>query len=276
MLRDYPSRSFLGFSMMVTQAFLYNAIFFTYALVLANFYHIPSYQIGIFFFPFALGNLLGPLTIGHLFDTIGRRKMILLTYSVSAILLAISAALFDAGVLTAVTQTIFWCVIFFFASAGASSAYLTVSEIFPLELRGQAIPHSAKVLDAAVDLAVKSRATVMVAHIRDVALPLVMAATAGRPGAMPRREMPRLEDEQTAHQLVQDAVKVFTDAGVQAEGQVGSAWGATAKELLHLAEQFHADVIVVGSHGSQMSQILLGSVAYRVVHQANCPVLVVR
>jgi MFS family permease len=139
MLRDYPSRSFLGFSMMVTQAFLYNAIFFTYALVLANFYHIPSYQIGIFFFPFALGNLLGPLTIGHLFDTVGRRRMIMLTYSVSAVLLAISAALFDAGVLTAVTQTIFWCVIFFFASAGASSAYLTVSEIFPLELRGQAI-----------------------------------------------------------------------------------------------------------------------------------------
>jgi MFS family permease len=139
MLRDYPSRSFLGFSMMVTQAFLYNAIFFTYALVLTNFYHLKSDQIGVYFFPFALGNLLGPLTIGHLFDTVGRRKMIMFTYCVSAILLAISAALFDAGALTAVTQTIFWCVIFFLASAGASSAYLTVSEIFPLELRGQAI-----------------------------------------------------------------------------------------------------------------------------------------
>ena len=139
MLREYPSRSFLGFTMMVTQAFLYNAIFFTYALVLTNFYHIPSDRIGVYFFPFALGNLLGPLTIGHLFDTIGRRKMIMFTYCVSAILLAISAALFDAGLLTAVTQTIFWCVIFFLASAGASSAYLTVSEIFPLELRGQAI-----------------------------------------------------------------------------------------------------------------------------------------
>jgi MFS family permease len=139
MLREYPSRSFLGFSMMVTQAFLYNAIFFTYALVLTNFYHIPSDRIGIYFFPFALGNLLGPLTLGHLFDTVGRRKMIVLTYCVSAILLAISAGLFNAGLLTAVTQTIFWCLIFFLASAGASSAYLTVSEIFPLELRGQAI-----------------------------------------------------------------------------------------------------------------------------------------
>jgi MFS family permease len=139
MLAEYPSRSFLGFSMMVTQAFLYNAIFFTYALVLTNFYHLRSDQIGIYFFPFALGNLLGPLTIGHLFDTIGRRKMIMFTYCVSAVLLAISGALFDAGLLTAVTQTVFWCVIFFLASAGASSAYLTVSEIFPLELRGQAI-----------------------------------------------------------------------------------------------------------------------------------------
>jgi MFS family permease len=139
MLRDYPSRSFLGFTMMVTQAFLYNAIFFTYSLVLDHFYKIPSAHVGYFFFPFALGNLLGPLTIGHLFDTVGRRKMILITYCGSAVLLAISAQLFHAGVLTATTQTIFWCVIFFLASAGASSAYLTVSEIFPLELRGQAI-----------------------------------------------------------------------------------------------------------------------------------------
>jgi MFS family permease len=139
MLRDYRSRSFLGFSMMVTQAFLYNAIFFTYALVLKNFYDVKPAQIGYFFFPFALGNLMGPLLLGHLFDTIGRRKMILATYGTSGILLAVSAQLFHSGVLTATTQTVFWCVIFFFASAGASSAYLTVSEIFPLELRGQAI-----------------------------------------------------------------------------------------------------------------------------------------
>jgi MFS family permease len=139
MLREYPSRSFLGFSMMVTQAFLYNAIFFTYSLVLSHFYHVKSDHLGLYFFPFAAGNLAGPLLLGHLFDTVGRRRMILSTYGVSAILLAISGWLFDQGALTAVTQTIFWCVIFFFASAGASSAYLTVSEIFPLELRGQAI-----------------------------------------------------------------------------------------------------------------------------------------
>jgi MFS family permease len=139
MLSKYPSRSFLGFSMMVTQAFLYNAIFFTYALVLAHFYNIPGDKIGYYFFPFAVGNLLGPLLLGPLFDTVGRRKMILGTYGISGVLLAISAVLFDAGSLSAVTQTAFWCVIFFFASAGASSAYLTVSEIFPLELRGQAI-----------------------------------------------------------------------------------------------------------------------------------------
>ncbi len=139
LLREYPARSFLGFSMMVTQAFLYNAIFFTYALVLGHFYHVSSNQLGYYFFPFAAGNLLGPLLIGHLFDTVGRRKMILITYGASGILLAISGYLFHQGALSAVTQTVFWCVIFFLASAGASSAYLTVSEIFPLELRGQAI-----------------------------------------------------------------------------------------------------------------------------------------
>jgi MFS family permease len=139
MLSRFPSRSFLGFSMMVTQAFLYNAIFFTYSLVLAHFYNIPADKIGYYFFPFAVGNLLGPILLGPLFDTVGRRKMILGTYGISGILLAISAVLFHNGALSAVTQTIFWCVIFFFASAGASSAYLTVSEIFPLELRGQAI-----------------------------------------------------------------------------------------------------------------------------------------
>jgi MFS family permease len=138
-LRDYPSRAFLGFTMMVTQAFLYNAIFFSQGLVMKNFYGVPSDKLGFYFFPFAVGNLLGPLTIGHLFDTIGRRKMIMTTYCLSGILLAVSAFFFQAGALNAVTQTIFWCVIFFLASAGASSAYLTVSEIFPLELRGQAI-----------------------------------------------------------------------------------------------------------------------------------------
>jgi len=136
---QYPRRSLLGFSMMVTQAFLYNAIFFTYALVLQHFYGVSKAHTSYYFFPFAVGNLLGPLLIGHLFDTVGRRKMIFLTYGVSGVLLLVSAYFFHAGLLNATTQTVFWCVIFFFASAGASSAYLTVSEIFPLELRGQAI-----------------------------------------------------------------------------------------------------------------------------------------
>jgi MFS family permease len=139
LLRRYPSRSFLGFSMMVTQAFLYNAIFFTSGLVLAKFYNVPSDQLGLYFFPFALGNLAGPLILGGLFDTLGRRRMIASTYCGSAILLAISGWLFNQGVLDAGTQTATWSVIFFFASAGASAAYLTVSEIFPLELRAQAI-----------------------------------------------------------------------------------------------------------------------------------------
>jgi MFS family permease len=125
--------------MMVTQAFLYNAIFFSYALVLAHFYHVAPDHIGYYFFPFAVGNLAGPLLLGNLFDTVGRRKMILFTYGTSAILLAVSAWLFHQGVLNATTQTLLWCAVFFLASAGASSAYLTVSEIFPLELRSQAI-----------------------------------------------------------------------------------------------------------------------------------------
>jgi MFS family permease len=136
---QYPRRSILGFSMMVTQAFLYNAIFFTYALVLQHFYGVSKSHTSYYFFPFALGNLIGPLALGHLFDTVGRRRMILLSYGLSGFLLLVSAFFFRAGVLNATTQTLFWCVIFFFASAGASSAYLTVSEIFPLELRAQAI-----------------------------------------------------------------------------------------------------------------------------------------
>ncbi|MFB6722325.1 MFS transporter [Kribbella sp. NPDC056345] len=139
MLRDYRSRSFLGFSMMVTQAFLYNAIFFTYALVLKSYFGLSDSGVALYFFPFAIGNLAGPLLLGHWFDTIGRRKMIFATYSIAGVVLFITALLFNAGALTATTLTLMWCVVFFFASAGASSAYLTVSEIFPIELRGQAI-----------------------------------------------------------------------------------------------------------------------------------------
>lgn len=139
MLKRYPRRSLLGFSLMVGQAFLYNAITFTYALILTTFFKIPAANAGFYLIPFALGNILGPLTIGRLFDTIGRRKMISFTYIMSGILLAITGWLFVIGVLNPVTQTICWSVVFFFASAGASSAYLTVSEIFPLETRAIAI-----------------------------------------------------------------------------------------------------------------------------------------
>src|SRR6476620_4354819 len=137
----YPKRSVYAFTMMVTQAFLFNAIFFSYALVLKVFYSVPEGSIPYYFFPFAIGNLLGPLLLGHLFDVIGRRKMILFTYGLSGVLLLITAWMFYAGILSAVTQTVAWSIIFFFASAGASSAYLTVSEIFPIELRGQAISY---------------------------------------------------------------------------------------------------------------------------------------
>lgn len=135
----YPTRAILGLSLMAGQAFLYNAIFFTYALVLSTFYKIPASTVGLYLIPFAIGNILGPLTIGRLFDTIGRRQMISFTYIISGVLLAITGWLFLQGILTAVTQTICWSIIFFFASAGASSAYLTVSEIFPLETRAIAI-----------------------------------------------------------------------------------------------------------------------------------------
>jgi MFS family permease len=134
-----PRRSILGATLMITQSFLYNAIFFTYALVLVTVYHVPSSSVPLYFIAFAIGNFLGPLLLGHLFDSLGRRIMISSTYLLSGILLAISAWAFDANLLDARTQTIAWSVVFFFASAGASAAYLTVSEIFPLEIRAKAI-----------------------------------------------------------------------------------------------------------------------------------------
>jgi MFS family permease len=135
----YRQRSLVGLALMIAQAFFYNAIFFTFALVLTGFYGIASNQVGWYILPFAAGNFLGPLVLGRLFDTLGRRVMIMLTYGVSGILLAISGYLFAIGVLSAQTQTIAWMVIFFFASPAASSAYLTVSETFPLEVRALAI-----------------------------------------------------------------------------------------------------------------------------------------
>lgn len=132
-------RALVGLALMSAQAFFYNAIFFTYALVLTDFYGIPSAQVGWYILPFAAGNFLGPLLLGRLFDTVGRRVMIASTYALSGILLAGSGWLFQQGVLDAQMQTLAWMVIFFFASAAASSAYLTVSETFPLEIRAIAI-----------------------------------------------------------------------------------------------------------------------------------------
>ncbi|MFL5154836.1 MAG: MFS transporter [Microvirga sp.] len=132
-------RAYVGLSLMAAQAFFYNAIFFTYALVLTDFYGIAADHIGWYMLPFAAGNFLGPLVLGRLFDTLGRRPMIAFTYAISAVLLAISGYLFQQELLTARGLTVSWMVVFFFASAAASSAYLTVSETFPLEIRALAI-----------------------------------------------------------------------------------------------------------------------------------------
>lgn len=139
MFGTYPTRTLLGASLMITQSFLYNAIFFTSGLILATFYGVTEQAIGYFLFPFAFGNLAGAVILGRLFDTWGRRRMISGSYLLAAALLAFSGYQFYVGALNAFSQTVIWCVIFFFASAGASSAYLTVSEIFPIEFRAQAI-----------------------------------------------------------------------------------------------------------------------------------------
>jgi len=135
----YRSRAVLGFTLMAAQAFFYNAIFFTYALVLARYYGVADDRVGFYIFPFALGNFLGPLVLGPLFDSKGRRVMIALTYAASGIGLAVSGYAFVQGWLDATAQAACWAAIFFIASAAASSAYLTVSEIFPVEMRAVAI-----------------------------------------------------------------------------------------------------------------------------------------
>ena len=139
MVRTYPGRSLLGLTLMVSQAFLYNAIFFTYALVLTKFYGVAGDRTGLYLLPFAVGNFFGPVLLGPWFDSIGRKVMISSTYSISAVLLAVTGWLFAHDYLSATSQTALWTVIFFFASAASSSAYLTVSEVFPLEMRGLAI-----------------------------------------------------------------------------------------------------------------------------------------
>jgi MFS family permease len=139
MFGQYWRRALVGFSLMVAQAFLYNAIFFTYALVLTGFYYVDSSVTGLYLLPFAIGNFLGVLVLGSFFDTIGRKQMIAATYTASAALLVVTGWLFATDALTVVTLTALWTAIFFIASPAASSAYLTVSEIFPLETRALAI-----------------------------------------------------------------------------------------------------------------------------------------
>ncbi|MGH8272953.1 MAG: MFS transporter [Gammaproteobacteria bacterium] len=139
LLKRYPRRVVLGLSLMIAQAFLYNALFFTYALVLTRYYSVSEARTGLFLLPFAAGNFLGPLLLGPLFDKIGRRVMIAATYALTGVLIIVTGLLFNAGLLDAMTQTLAWSVVFFFASAAASSAYLTVGESFPLEVRASAI-----------------------------------------------------------------------------------------------------------------------------------------
>ncbi len=136
---DHRQSSLLGLSLMVAQAFFYNAIFFTFAQVLEKYYGIPGDKGSWYLFVFALGNAFGPIVLGRLFDTIGRKPMIAGTYALSGVLLAITGWLFNQGMLTATTQTMAWAAIFFIASSASSAAYLTVSEIFPLEIRALAI-----------------------------------------------------------------------------------------------------------------------------------------
>jgi MFS family permease len=135
----YRSRALVGLALMGAQAFFYNAIFFTYALVLTRFFGVASADVGWYILPFALSNFLGPVVLGPLFDTIGRRTMIAITYALSGILLIVVGAAFEQGHFTAATMTIGWMIVFFFASPAASSAYLTVSETFPIEIRALTI-----------------------------------------------------------------------------------------------------------------------------------------
>jgi MFS family permease len=139
LFRRYPRRTVLGIVLMASQAFFYNAIFFTYALVLGRFYGVPADRVGLYILPFALGNFLGPLLLGRWFDSWGRRPMIASTYALSGALLGASALAFAHGLLDATQLTMAWTVVFFFASAAASAAYLTVGEAFPIEMRAIAI-----------------------------------------------------------------------------------------------------------------------------------------
>lgn len=136
---DHRRRSILGLVLMVAQAFAYNGVFFTYPLVLGKFYGVAADDIGLYLLPFAFGNFFGPLVLGHLFDRIGRRPMIAATYTLTGVLLTLTGLAFARDLVSSTQLTGLWCLVFFVASAAASSAYLTVSELFPVELRGMAI-----------------------------------------------------------------------------------------------------------------------------------------
>jgi MFS family permease len=197
LLGPYRRRTFYGLTLMVAQAFFYNAIFFTYALVLGDFYRVPSEEIGWYLLPFAAGNFLGPLTLGRLFDRVGRRQMISVTYALSAILLAVTGILFEHDLLSATTQTLLWSLLFFIASAAASSAYLTVSEVFPLEIRALAIALFyaagtgvggllAPAIFGAL-IATGQRSSLMIGYLAGAALMLIAAGVAWRYGIAAER-----------------------------------------------------------------------------------------
>eukprot|EP00742_Colponemidia_sp_Colp-10_P011562 GILJ01012860.1.p1 GENE.GILJ01012860.1~~GILJ01012860.1.p1 ORF type:complete len:565 (+),score=63.27 GILJ01012860.1:78-1772(+) len=139
LLRTYPTRFLLASTLMMAQAFFYNGIFYTYGLILKRFYGLGEDKVGLMIIPFAIGNFLGPVVFGRFFDTVGRRKMIVSTYAGSAVLLATTSILFQFDCLSVATQTLAWSLVFFVASSGASSAHLTVSEIFPVEIRAQSM-----------------------------------------------------------------------------------------------------------------------------------------
>ena len=139
LFQSYPRRTVLGLALMITQSFMYNAVSFTFPFVLTKYYDVPTNTIGLYLLPFAFGNFLGPLILGRLFDTVGRKQMISFTYAVAGLLLGATGYLFWTGSFTLTTHLLAWSSIFFFASAGASAAYLTVSEIFPVEIRAMAI-----------------------------------------------------------------------------------------------------------------------------------------
>ncbi len=193
----YGRRTVLGVVLMATQAFCYNAVFFTYALILTHFYAVAPGRVGLFILPFAAGNFAGPLVLGRLFDTIGRRPMITATYAISGVLMAITGWLFAHGGLSAEAQTGAWTVIFFVASAAASSAYLTVGESFPLEVRAVAIAlfyafgtavggvAGPALFGALIDTG--SRVSIMWGYLLGGALMLIGAATAAVLGVRAER-----------------------------------------------------------------------------------------